>query len=132
MFRSLIAPAKLTVASLAALLPLPVATAPCARRDELRAVVEPARITAADHWARVTSVLRSAMQRLERIKDLHRTAAQQLDSVDYALTQLLHDLRPAMALPTDVSGLRAVLAEAERQGSAQRSPYPRHATALAA
>lgn len=134
MFRSLIVPARLSLASLAALLPLQDATASRARCDEAGVMVEPARITAADHWTRVTSVLRSAMERLERIRNLHRAAARQLDSADYALTQLLQDLRPAMALPTDVSGLRAVLAEAERQSSARRMPYPRHghAQALAA
>jgi hypothetical protein len=55
----------------------------------------------------------AALASVQRAKSLQAAAARQLDSVDYALTQLIHDLRPAMALPADVSGLRAVLAEAE-------------------
>jgi hypothetical protein len=59
-------------------------------------------------------VITAALASFQRVKSLHAAAARQLDSADYALTQLLNDLRPAMALPADVSGLRAVLAEAER------------------
>jgi hypothetical protein len=76
--------------------------------------IEPARLTVGDNWRRVTGVTRAALAGFERVKDLQAAAARQLDSADYALTQLLNDLRPAMALPADVSGLRAVLAEAER------------------
>ena len=60
-------------------------------------------------------MLTAAISSVQRIKTLQAAAARQLDSADYALTQLIQDLRPAMALPADVSALRAVLAEAERQ-----------------
>jgi hypothetical protein len=83
--------------------------------------VEPAftaaRLTVEDHWTRATGIIIAALASFQRIKSLHAAAARQLDSADYALTQLLHDLRPAMALPADVSGLRAILAEAERTAS---------------
>lgn len=82
-------------------------------------VVEPARLTIKDHWHRVTGVVTTALESFQRIKGLHAAAARQLDSADYALTQLLHDLRPVMALPADVSGLRAILAEAERTAPAR-------------
>jgi len=81
---------------------------------EAARIIEPARLTLEDHWQRVTGVIEAAVASLQRIKSMHAAAARQLDSADYALTQLLHDLRPVMALPTDVSGLRAILAEAER------------------
>lgn len=84
-----------------------------APRDVARAI-EPATLTVEDHWRRATGILTAALSSFQRIKHLQATAARQLDSADYALTQLLHDLRPAMALPADVSGLRAILAEAER------------------
>jgi hypothetical protein len=76
--------------------------------------VEPLGLAVADHWQRATGVITAALASFQRVKSLHAAAARQLDSADYALTQLLNDLRPAMALPADVSGLRAVLAEAER------------------
>jgi hypothetical protein len=76
--------------------------------------IEPVRLTVGDNWRRVTGVTIAALAGFERVKSLQEAAARQLDSADYALTQLLNDLRPAMALPADVSGLRAVLAEAER------------------
>jgi hypothetical protein len=76
--------------------------------------VEPLGLAVADHWQRATGVVTGALASFQRVKSLHEAAARQLDSADYALTQLLNDLRPAMALPADVSGLRAVLAEAER------------------
>ena len=86
------------------------------------------RLTVEDHWRRATGIIASALASFQRIKSLHAAAARQLDSADYALTQLLHDLRPAMALPADVSGLRAILAEAER-----KAPQPlREQNALAA
>jgi hypothetical protein len=83
-------------------------------RDAARAI-EPMRMTIADHWARAIGVLGAAISSVEQIRTLQAAAARQLDSADYALTQLIEDLRPAMALPADVSSLRAVLAEAERQ-----------------
>ena len=81
--------------------------------DTLRSV-EPMGLTVEDCWRRATGVIAAALGSFQRVKSLHEAAARQLDSADYALTQLLNDLRPAMALPADVSGLRAVLAEAER------------------
>lgn len=96
-----------------------------APRDAARAI-EPVRMTIEDHWRRATGILTAALASFRRIQDLQAAAARQLDSADYALTQLLNDLRPAMALPTDVSGLRAVLAEAERTAP------ERHRKALAA
>ena len=89
-----------------------------APRDIARAI-EPMRMTIADHWARAIGVLTAAISSVERIKTLQAAAARQLDSADYALTQLIEDLRPAMALPADVSALRAVLAEAERKTPAR-------------
>lgn len=80
------------------------------------------RLTVEDHWRRATGIISAALASFQRVKNLHTAAARQLDAADYALTQLLHDLRPAMALPADVSGLRAVLAEAERTAS---RPLPR-------
>lgn len=76
--------------------------------------IEPVRLTLEDHWRRATSVIASSIASFERVKTLQAAAAQQLDAADYALAQLIHDLRPAMALPSDVTGLRAILAEAER------------------
>lgn len=97
-----------------------------APRQAVRAA-EPVRQTVEDHWRRATGTIAAAVAGFQRIKSLHVEAARQLDSADYALTQLLHDLRPAMALPADVSGLRAILAEAERT-----APVPRPKAALAA
>lgn len=86
------------------------------------------RLTIEDHWRRATGIIASALASFQRIKSLQAAATRQLDSADYALTQLLHDLRPVMALPADVSGLRAILAEAERT-----APQPlREQKALAA
>jgi hypothetical protein len=82
-------------------------------RDAARAV-EPMRSTVQDHWQRATGVVTASLAGFQRVKSLNAAAARQLDSADYALTQLLNDLRPVMALPADVSGLRAILAEAER------------------
>ena len=76
--------------------------------------IEPLGLTVENHWRRATGVIAAALASFHRVKSLHAAAAQQLDSAEYALTQLLNDLRPAMALPADVSGLRAILAEAER------------------
>jgi hypothetical protein len=76
--------------------------------------VEPMGLTVEDCWRGATGVITAALASFQRVKSLHAAAARQLDSADYALTQLLNDLRPAMALPADVSGLRAILAEAER------------------
>lgn len=87
-------------------------------RDASRAI--------AGHWQRATGVVTAALASFQRVKSLNAAAAQQLDSADYALTQLLNDLRPVMALPADVSGLRAILAEAERTAP------ERHRAALAA
>lgn len=84
-----------------------------ASRETVR-IVEPLRVSVEDHWRRATGVIIAALASFQRIKSLNAAAARQLDSADYALTQLLHDLRPVMGLPADVSGLRAVLAEAER------------------
>lgn len=91
-----------------------------AARDTAR-LAEPIRITVEDHWRRATGVITAALESFQRIKSLNASAARQLDSADYALTQLLHDLRPVMGLPADVSGLRAILAEAERS-SPRRVP----------
>lgn len=84
-----------------------------APRDAGRAV-EPVRLGLGDQWQRATAVVAAALASFQQVKSLHAAATRQIDSADYALTQLLQDLRPAMALPADVSGLRAVLAEAER------------------
>ncbi len=84
-----------------------------APRDTSR-VIEPVRMTIEDHWRRATGVLSAALASFQRVKSLQAAAARQIDAADYALTQLIHDLRAAMPLPADVSALRAVLAEAER------------------
>ncbi len=84
-----------------------------APRDISRAI-EPVRLTIEDHWRRAAGVLAAAIAGVQRVKTLQAAAARQIDSADYALTQLIHDLRAAMPLPADVSALRAILAEAER------------------
>jgi hypothetical protein len=84
-----------------------------ASRDTSR-VIEPVRMTIEDPWRRATGILSAALTSFQRVKTLQAAAARQIDSADYALTQLIHDLRAAMPLPADVSALRAVLAEAER------------------
>jgi len=84
-----------------------------APRDVSRAI-EPVRMTVEDHWHRAVGVLAAAIGGFQRVKTLQAAAARQIDSADYALTQLIHDLRAAMPLPADVSALRAILAEAER------------------
>jgi hypothetical protein len=84
-----------------------------APRDISR-VIEPVRMTIEDHWRRAAGVLAAAVAGFQRVKTLQAAAARQIDSADYALTQLIHDLRAAMPLPADVSALRAILAEAER------------------
>lgn len=99
-----------------------------APRDAGR-VVEPARLSLGDQWQRATAVIAAALASFQRVERLHAAATRQIDSADYALMQLLHDLRPAMALPADVSGLRAVLAEAERTAP---KGYHEPAAALAA
>lgn len=78
------------------------------------------RQTVVDHWQRAIAVINAALGSFQRIKSLNAAAARQLDSADYALTQLLHDLRPVMGLPADVSGLRAVLAEANQPATTSR------------
>jgi hypothetical protein len=87
---------------------------------EAARIVEPIRVTVEDHWRRATGIVTAALSSFQRIKELHVSAQSHLDSADYALTQLLHDLRPVMGLPADVSGLRAVLAEAERNTRPRR------------
>jgi hypothetical protein len=84
-----------------------------APRDAARAI-EPVRMTIEDHWRRAAGVLAAAIAGVQRVKTLQAAAARQIDSADYALTLLIHDLRAAMPLPADVSALRAILAEAER------------------
>lgn len=83
-------------------------------RRDVPPVLEPLRVTVEDHWNRATGIITAALASFQHVKSLHASAAAKLDSADYALTQLLHDLRPVMGLPADVSGLRAVLVEAER------------------
>jgi len=125
MLRSILASAKIAVIGFSAAIPLhgsPVR----ARRDAVIAVA-PKRVRIEDHWHRAIAVLTAAAASFQRIKTLHVAAARQLDSADYALNQLLQDLRPAMALPADVSGLRAILAEAERM-----APRARHGALAAA
>lgn len=77
-------------------------------------LAEPALLGAGLQWQRATAVIEAALDGFERVKSLQAAAMRQIDATDYALARLIHDLRPAMALPTDVTGLRAVLAEAER------------------
>ena len=77
-----------------------------APRDISRAI-EPVRLTIEDHWRRAAGVLAAAIAGVQRVKTLQAAAARQIDSADYALTQLIHDLRAAMPLPADVSALRA-------------------------
>jgi hypothetical protein len=89
--------------------------------------IEPMRLTLQDHWRRATGVIVASLAAFERVKAFQAAAERQIDAADYALSQLLHDLRPAMALPADVSGLRAVLAEAERT-----APVRQRKAALAA
>ena len=84
-----------------------------APRDISRAI-EPVRMTIEDHWRRAAGVLAAAIASFQRVKTLQAAAARQIDSADYALTLLIHDLRAAMPLPADVSALRAILAEADR------------------
>ena len=90
-----------------------------APRDTSRAI-EPVRMTIEDHWRRAAGVLAAAIASCQRVKTLQAAAARQIDSADYALTQLIHDLRAAMPLPADVSALRAILAEAERTAPQRR------------
>jgi len=125
MLRSILASAKVAAIGFAAVLPMHEAPVR-ARRDAIVAAA-PKRVRVEDHWRRAINVLTAAVAGVQRIKSLHVAAARQLDSADYALNQLLQDLRPAMALPTDVSGLRAILAEAERM-----TPRARRGTLAAA
>ena len=90
-----------------------------APRDISRAI-EPLRMTIEDHWRRAAGVLAAAIAGVQRVKTLQAAAARQIDSADYALTQLIHDLRAAMPLPADVSALRAILVEAERTAPQRR------------
>ena len=90
-----------------------------APRDTSRAI-EPVRMTIEDHWRRAAGVLAAAIASCQRVKTLQAAAARQIDSADYALNQLIHDLRAAMPLPADVSALRAILAEAERTAPDRR------------
>lgn len=125
MLRSILASAKIAVIGVAAVLPLH--EAPVRARRDAAIAAAPKRVRIEDHWQRAIDVLTAAVAGVQRIKSLHVAAARQLDSADYALNQLLQDLRPAMALPTDVSGLRAILAEAERM-----TPRPRRSALVAA
>lgn len=84
-----------------------------APRDVSRAI-EPMRMSIDEHWHRAAGILSAAIAGCRRAKALQAAAARQIDSADYALTQLIHDLRAAMPLPADVAALRAILAEAER------------------
>lgn len=87
---------------------------------EMARAIEPVLQTVEDHWQRATEIVTSAQAGFKRVQRLQVEAARQLDAADYALDQLLADLRPAMALPADVSGLRAILAEAERTAPERR------------
>jgi len=80
-------------------------------------------------WERVTAIIKAALERINRIVALQAAAARKIDAAEYALSQLLHDLRTAMPLPADVAALRAILAEAERTAPVRR---PRVAAAMAA
>lgn len=95
---------------------------------EVARVIERLPMTLEEQWGRITGVIRAAIESFGRIEDLHAAAARQIDAADYALSQLLHDLRAAMPLPADVAALRAVLAEAERTAPRRY----RHPAALAA
>ncbi|MEI9901979.1 MAG: hypothetical protein WDN31_19800 [Hyphomicrobium sp.] len=86
--------------------------------------VEPVRLSLEDQWRRASGVVLAALAGFERVKTLHAAAAQQLDAVDYSLAQLIEDLRPAMALPADVAGLRAWLPRRRFPGYPTASPLP--------
>jgi hypothetical protein len=77
-------------------------------------IIEQVPLTIEVQWKRVTAIVQAGVDAIQRLAALHAAAARQIDAAEYALAQLIHDLRTAMPLPPDVAPLRAILAEAER------------------
>lgn len=61
--------------------------------------VRTARMTPAQQWDKVAGVLSSAIESATSAKDLHASAAQQLDLATYALYNLFDELSSVMSEP---------------------------------
>ncbi len=79
-------------------------------------------MTIADHWARAIGVLTAAISSVERIKTLQAAAARQLDSADYALTQLIEDLRPGDGAAGGCLGAARGAGRGRAQDAGARAP----------
>lgn len=62
-------------------------------------VASAARLTPAQQWDKVAGVLTSAIESATSAKELHASAAQQLDLATYALYNLFDDLSSVMSEP---------------------------------
>ncbi len=61
--------------------------------------VEPARLSAAAQWARVTDVVSTAIAGAKSAVELQSSATQQLDLAQYGLSTLMDELSAVMAVP---------------------------------
>lgn len=86
-------------------------------------------MTTAEQWARAIAPLEAATASARAMRDLHSAATKQLNSVDYALEQLIDDLSDILTVPrapsATVHTLRAV-------GPAEFASAPQPGAALAA
>ena len=65
-----------------------------------RSILQPAvPMSNDDHWRRSVRSLQAADASARAMRELHQAAGRQLDSVDYALQQLLDDLSAVMSVP---------------------------------
>ena len=73
-----------------------------ARNTNVVGVPEPRRLTLAEQWKCLASVIEGAASNAEEAMRCHTLAAMQLDAVQYTLTSLVDELAVVM----DVGGLR--------------------------
>ena len=59
----------------------------------------PGRMTLADQWSKITSVLVRSVEGASAVKDMQSAATQQLDLAQYGLSTLVDELAAVMAMP---------------------------------
>lgn len=84
---------------------------------------EPARLSAAIQWARLSDVVSTAIAGAKSAADLQSSATQQLDLAQYGLTTLMDELSAVMSVPgrrerAQVYRLEPVAAQPENQALA--------------
>lgn len=78
---------------------LPFLRSPQTPRRTATPSVQSARMTPAQQWDKVAGVLSSAIESAASAKDLHASAAQQLDLATYALYNLFDELSSVLSEP---------------------------------